>query len=151
VVPVTDLTLRPGPGLRGGLTIPATELTERFSRSSGPGGQSVNTTDSRVELSYDVSTSVALTETQRRRALTKLASRLVDGQLVIAAAEHRSQYRNRVAARERLADLLRDALRPPLPKRRATKPSRAARQRRLDDKHQRADLKRQRADPKGHE
>ena len=104
-----------GPGLPDGLVIPAAELVERFSRSSGPGGQSVNTTDSRVELEYDVASSAALTDAQRARALRNLGPRLIDGRLVVDASEHRSQHRNRVAARERLADLLRTALAPAAP------------------------------------
>ena len=139
--PGRDLAVRPGPGLPFGLVIPATELVERFSRSSGPGGQSVNTADSRVELEYDVAGSTALSQAQRDRALANLASRLVDGKLVVDASEHRSQHRNRVAARERLADLLRDALAPPPPARRPTRPSRRARQRRLDAKRQRGETK----------
>jgi ribosome-associated protein len=139
--PGRDLQVSPGPGLPSGLVIPAAELVERFSRSSGPGGQSVNTADSRVELEYDVVASTVLTERQRTRALANLASRLVDGKLVIDASEHRSQHRNRVAARERLADLLRTALAPPPPPRRPTRPSRRARQRRLDAKRQRGETK----------
>ena len=139
--PGRDLSVSPGPGLPSGLVIPATELVERFSRSSGPGGQSVNTADSRVELEYDVAGSTALSQAQRDRALANLASRLVDGKLVVDASEHRSQHRNRVAARERLADLLRDALAPPPPARRPTRPSRRARQRRLDAKRQRGETK----------
>ncbi|WP_210650411.1 alternative ribosome rescue aminoacyl-tRNA hydrolase ArfB [Nocardioides sp. SYSU D00065] len=132
-----DLHVPAGPGLPDGLVVPATELVERFSRSPGPGGQSVNTTDSRVELDYDVRTSSALTEAQRARALR----RWPDGRISIAASEHRSQHRNRVAARERLADLLREALAPPPPPRRPTRPSRGARERRLQAKKQRAQTK----------
>lgn len=139
--PGRDLAVSPGPGLPAGLVIPAAELVERFSRASGPGGQSVNTADSRVELEYDVAASTVLSETQRARALANLSARLVDGKLVIDASEHRSQHRNRVAARERLADLLRSALAPPPPPRRPTKPSRRARQRRLDAKRQRGETK----------
>ena len=139
--PGRDLAVSSGPGLPSGLVIPAAELVERFSRSSGPGGQSVNTADSRVELEYDVAASTVLSETQRTRALANLASRLVEGKLVVDASEHRSQHRNRVAARERLADLLRTALAPPPPPRRPTKPSRRARQRRLDAKRQRGETK----------
>jgi ribosome-associated protein len=139
--PGRDLEVSPGPGLPSGLVIPAAELVERFSRSSGPGGQSVNTADSRVELEYDVGGSTALSTTQRDRALVNLAARLVDGKLVVDASEHRSQHRNRVAARERLADLLRTALAPPPPPRRPTRPSRRARQRRLDAKRQRGQTK----------
>src|SRR5258708_26879752 len=94
------------------LVIPANELSERFSRSSGPGGQGVNTTDSRVELSFDVARSPSLPEHQRARALARLRGRLVDGVLTIVASEHRSQRRNRDAARERLVALLQAALAP---------------------------------------
>jgi ribosome-associated protein len=138
---VGDLVVPAGPGIPGGLLIPAAELTERFSRSSGPGGQSVNTTDSRVELVYDVSRSQALSDRQRARALEALAGRLVDGVISISAAEHRSQHLNRIAARARLVNYLRDALAPPPPTRRPTRPSRAARQRRLETKRHRAEIK----------
>ena len=149
--PGDDLHVPAGPGLPDGLVVPAGELVERFSRSSGPGGQSVNTTDSRVELEYDVARSGALSETQRERALRRLAARLVEGRLVVVASEHRSQHRNRVAARERLADLLRAALAPPAPARVPTRPSRAARRRRLEAKRQRAEVKalRRRPGPTG--
>jgi ribosome-associated protein len=139
--PGDDLVLPVGPGAPDGLVIPAVELVERFSRSSGPGGQSVNTTDSRVELEFDVVGSTALTDAQRRRALKALAARLVDGRLVLVASEHRSQHRNRVAARERLVDLLGRALAPPPPPRRPTRPSRAAKRRRLEAKRQRSATK----------
>ena len=139
--PGRDLAVPRGPGLPEGLLLPAAELVERFSRSSGPGGQSVNTTDSRVELEYDVATSSALSDAQRRRALTRLESRLTDGKLVVDASEHRSQHRNRVAARERLSDLLRSALAPPPPTRRATKPTKGSQRRRLDAKTQRGRTK----------
>jgi ribosome-associated protein len=140
-----DLQVRPGPGVPRGLTVPDAELVERFSRSPGPGGQSVNTADSRVELEYDVTSSASLSEAQRRRALRNLAGRLVDGTLVVAASEHRSQHRNRVAARERMAELLRESLAPPPPTRRPTKPTRASQRRRLDEKKQRGQTKALRA------
>ena len=136
VEPGSDLAVRPGPGLPGGLVIPAHELVEQFSRSSGPGGQSVNTTDSRVELRFDVSTSVAFSEQQRLRALDRLGA-----QVVVIASEHRSQHRNRVAARARLADRVRDALAPPPMTRVPTKPSRAAQRRRVDSKVRRGQTK----------
>ena len=139
--PGGDLVIAPAPGLRRGLVVPAAELVERFTRSSGPGGQGVNTTDSRVELVFEPGTSVALTETQREREAQALAGRLVGGRLVIVASEHRSQLRNRGAARERLADLLREALAPPPPTRRATKPTLGSQQRRLAGKKRRADVK----------
>ncbi|MGA8257526.1 MAG: alternative ribosome rescue aminoacyl-tRNA hydrolase ArfB [Nocardioides sp.] len=134
--PGSDLSVPPGPGLPQGLVIPAAELVERFSRSSGPGGQSVNTSDTRAELEYDVATSAALTETQRARAIGSLGS-----PVRIVAAEHRSQHRNRVAARERLADRLREALAPPPPSRRPTRPTRGSQRRRLEAKKQRGQTK----------
>ena len=144
---VTDLVLRPGRGLPDGLVIPSNELLERFSRSSGPGGQSVNTTDSRVELSWDVGTSAALSDEQRAQLSERLTARLVDGVITIAASEHRSQLQNRVAARARLSALLTDALAPPPPARRPTRPSRAAKQRRVDAKRRRGELKAARRRP----
>lgn len=142
-----DLVLPPGPGLPDGLVVPAAELVERFSRSSGPGGQGVNTTDSRVELRWDVASSAAFADAQRERVLARLAHRLVDGVLTIVASEHRSQLQNRRAARARLTMLLTDALAPPPPARRPTRPSRAAKQRRLDTKRQRSQVKTLRARP----
>ena len=133
----------PGPlRVSRSIEIPERELRWRFSRSSGPGGQSVNTADSRVELSFDVSTSSALGPVQRSRALERLAGRLVDGVLTIAASEERSQLRNREAARERLARLLAEAVAPPPKKRRPTKPSRRAVERRLEAKRLRGRTKR---------
>ncbi|MFY1633396.1 alternative ribosome rescue aminoacyl-tRNA hydrolase ArfB [Solwaraspora sp. WMMB335] len=124
------------------VVIPASELTERFSRSSGPGGQGVNTTDSRVELSFDVAASAALPQWLRDRALQRLAGRLVGGVLTITASEHRNQLANRAAARERLAVVLRDAVAAPARSRRPTRPSRAAKERRITDKKRRAQTKR---------
>ncbi|WP_210440221.1 alternative ribosome rescue aminoacyl-tRNA hydrolase ArfB [Nocardioides xinjiangensis] len=132
-----DLHVPPGPGLPEGLVVPAAELVERFSRSPGPGGQSVNTTDSRVELEYDVRSASSLTPAQRARALRRWPG----GVVAVAASEHRSQHRNRVAARERLAGLLRDALAPPPPPRRPTRPSRGAKERRLREKKLRSRTK----------
>jgi ribosome-associated protein len=130
-------------GLRIGraVVVPDRELAERFSRSSGPGGQGVNTADSRVELSYDVARSPSLPETVRARMLTRLEGRLVDGVVTVAASEHRTQLANRRAARDRLAALLTEAAAPPPRKRRPTKPSRAAKQRRLDEKKRRSQTK----------
>ena len=126
------------------LVIPAGELRERFSRSSGPGGQGVNTADSRVELSFDVAGSPSVPEWLRPRLLERLAGRLVDGVLTIAASEHRAQLANRAAARDRLVAVLRAAAAPPPPPRRPTKPTRASRERRLADKRRRAQTKRHR-------
>ena len=124
------------------IVVPERELRWRFSRSSGPGGQSVNTTDSRVELSLDLRTTTALGPVQRSRALERLADRLVDGVLTVTASEHRSQLRNREAALERLADILAAAVARPPPRRRATRASRGARERRLADKKRRGETKR---------
>ena len=132
-----DLHVPAGPGLPQGLVVPTAELVERFSRSPGPGGQSVNTSDSRVELDWDITASTVLTDTQRARALR----RWPDGRVSIAASEHRSQHRNRVAARERLAELLREALAPPPPPRRPTRPSRGSKERRLRAKKERGQTK----------
>ncbi|MFY1669048.1 alternative ribosome rescue aminoacyl-tRNA hydrolase ArfB [Plantactinospora sp. WMMB334] len=132
---MASLTIRPG------LVIPETELHWRFSRSSGPGGQGVNTTDSRAELSFDVARSSALPERLRARAVERLAGRLSDGVLTISASEHRAQLRNREAAQARLVALLADAVAPPAPPRRATRPSRAAKERRLSAKKRRGQLK----------
>ena len=125
-------------------TVPEAELSWRFSRSSGPGGQSVNTTDSRAEISYDVARSPSLPDFLRERALTRLAGRLVDGVVTVAASEQRSQLQNRDAAEQRLAGLLRDALLPPPAPRRATKPTRGSKERRLTAKRQRSELKQNR-------
>ena len=119
----------------GSVSIPEAELRWRFSRASGPGGQGVNTTDSRVELVFDLAASTAFTATQRARLRQRMDARLIGGVLTIVAAEHRSQLRNREAAAARLVAILRDALAPDPPPRRPTRPSRAARERRLADKH----------------
>jgi ribosome-associated protein len=129
------------------LVIPEHELSWRFSRSSGPGGQGVNTTDSRVELSYDVARSPALGPVHRARALERLGNRLVDGVLTVAASEHRSQLRNREAAMARLSALMRDAIAPPPKTRRPTKPSRGAQERRIESKKQRGQIKANRRRP----
>jgi ribosome-associated protein len=131
-----DLHVRPS------VVIPEGELRWRFSRSSGPGGQSVNTTDSRVELSWDLGATSALSPLQRERALERLSGRLVDGVLTVAASEHRSQLRNRTAAEARLATLLAEAIAPPPRKRRPTRPSKGANDRRIAEKKRRGDIKR---------
>jgi ribosome-associated protein len=130
-----DVTVR-------GTTIPPEELSWRFSRSAGPGGQSVNTTDSRVELSFDVARSTALPTVYKQRALRALAGRLAGGVLTVTASETRSQLRNREAAAERMAALLTEATGPPPRTRRPTRPSRAARERRLADKRRTSEIKR---------
>lgn len=137
----------PGPiAVSASIVIPENELGWRFSRASGPGGQGVNTTDSRVELSFDVSASTALSPALKARALRRLAPRLSAGVLTVVAAEHRSQLRNRDAAETRLARLLREAIAPPPKKRRPTAPSRGAVERRLSAKRRRSDVKRLRRD-----
>ena len=128
----------------GSVVVPAAALSWRFSRSSGPGGQGVNTADSRVELSVTPGEMPGLTDAQRARLAQRLESRLVDGVLTIAASEHRQQLRNRQAARERLAAVLRAALAPPAPPRRRTKPTRGSKERRIEAKKQRGQLKKQR-------
>ena len=124
--------------------IPAAELRWRFSRSGGPGGQNVNTTDSRVELLFDLAATPSLPEHLRSRAMRRLEARLVEGCVVITASEHRSQWQNRVAAQRRLVELLQEAIKPPPPPRRATKPTRGSVQRRLQAKKQRSAVKQQR-------
>ena len=122
--------------------IPAAELAWRFSRSSGPGGQGVNTTDSRVELSWDLAGSELLPGVLRERALERLGARLVNGVLTVSASEHRSQLRNREAAAARLASLVASAIAPPPRARRPTRPSRGAVERRIGEKKRRGQIKR---------
>src|SRR4051812_15061574 len=124
------------------VTIPGRELSWRFSRSSGPGGQGVNTTDSRVELAWEPATSVALGPVALERLRARLAGRMADGVLVVTASEFRSQLRNREAARTRLAALVREAVAPPPASRRPTRPSPGQRRRRLEDKRRRSEVKR---------
>ena len=141
-----DLRIPAGPGCPRGLVVPAGELVERFSHASGPGGQGVNTADSRVQLSLDLAATVALNDKQRERAMSVLGDRLSETVLTVTTAEHRSQRRNRAAARERLAEALRSALVPPVP-RRATKPTRGSKLRRLADKKRRSEVKARRRRP----
>jgi ribosome-associated protein len=129
-----------------GITIPPEELSWRFSRSQGPGGQSVNTTDSQAELSFDLARSAALPSYLRERALTSLAGRLAAGVVTVAASEYKSQLRNREAAAARLSALLTDATAPPAPPRRPTRPTRGSVERRLAEKQRRGQVKRLRRD-----
>ncbi len=131
----------------GPLALPDRELHWRFSRASGPGGQGVNTTDSRVELSFDLARSPSVPGHLRERALGRLGPRLGDGVLTVVASEHRSQLRNRDAARDRLASTLRDAMAPDPPARRPTRPSRGSQRRRMDAKTRRGQVKRLRGRP----
>jgi len=147
VVGMKDLTITPGPGISDGMVIAAADLTERFAKSSGPGGQGVNTTDSKVQLSLDVAACASLSDAQRRRILRNLGHRLDNTVLTVAASTQRSQVRNRAEARERMAALLREALAPPPPPRRKTKPARGAVRRRLEAKKRRSELKSTRRRP----
>lgn len=135
----------PGPlVIRGSVSVPEAELLWRFSRSSGPGGQHVNTSDSQVELRFDLAATQALPEVWKSRALERLAGRLVDGVLVVRASEHRSQWRNRETALVRLASTLATATEPPPKPRRPTKIPRGINERRLREKRARAEIKRSR-------
>lgn len=127
--------------------IPEAELSWRFSRASGPGGQNVNKRDTRVELSFDLAHSSVIGAVRKERALERLRSRLVDGVLTIAASEQRSQARNREDARARLVELLHEALAPPPRVRRPTRPSRGAVERRLESKRRRSETKARRRAP----
>jgi ribosome-associated protein len=133
--------------LRDGRAIPAAELTWKFARASGPGGQSVNTTDSAVRLAWDVTGSAVLADDERDRIVQRQRRRIVDGALVVTAREHRSQWANRRAATERLVDLVDRSLAPPAPQRRATRPSASAKARRRQDKRIRGEVKRLRQRP----
>ncbi len=124
-----------------GFVVPASELSERFSRSSGPGGQGVNTADSRVELSFDVAHSRSVPEGVRYQMICRLRGRLTGGVLTVTASEHRGQLQNRAAARMRMARLLRAAAAAPPPTRRPTKPSRGSKERRLTEKKRRGQTK----------
>ncbi|MFC8271424.1 alternative ribosome rescue aminoacyl-tRNA hydrolase ArfB [Streptomyces sp. NPDC057271] len=128
--------------IRGSVSLPEAELMWRFSRSSGPGGQHVNTSDSQVELRFDLASTEALPEVWKARALERLASRLVGGVVTVRASEHRSQWRNRETAAVRLAALLAEATAPPPKPRRATKIPRGINERRLRVKKQRSETKR---------
>ncbi|MGA5303009.1 alternative ribosome rescue aminoacyl-tRNA hydrolase ArfB [Nucisporomicrobium flavum] len=130
--------------IRPGLAIPEAELNWRFSRSSGPGGQGVNTTDSRVELSWNLLASSLLSPALKERAVERLGSRLIDGVITITASEHRSQLRNREAAEARLAMRVGEAIAAPPRQRRATKPTRGSVERRIGEKKRRAQIKRNR-------
>ncbi|MET7637305.1 alternative ribosome rescue aminoacyl-tRNA hydrolase ArfB [Streptomyces sp. NPDC005438] len=131
--------------IRGSVSLPEAELSWRFSRSSGPGGQHVNTSDSQVELRFDLAATRALPEVWRERALERLEGRLVGGVLVVRASEHRSQWRNRETAAVRMAALLAEATAPPPAPRRRKRVPRSLNERRLREKKRRADVKRGRS------
>jgi ribosome-associated protein len=122
------------------VTIPRSEIELRFSRSSGPGGQHAQKSDTRVEATFDVEASASLSDAQKRRVVARA------GPVIRAVAQdERSQWRNRELATERLVESLREALRVPRP-RRPTKPSKASVERRLEKKRRRAQTKRLRKD-----
>jgi ribosome-associated protein len=129
------------------LVIPASELQWRFSRSSGPGGQHVNTSDSRVQLTWNVAASAALADEQRQTLLTRLGGRMVAGAVTVTVSQQRSQLRNRETALETLAELVRDALAPPAALRRPTRPTRGSTRRHLAAKQLRSATKKQRRRP----
>ncbi|MGW6061391.1 alternative ribosome rescue aminoacyl-tRNA hydrolase ArfB [Streptomyces sp. NPDC055189] len=131
--------------IRGSVSLPEAELMWRFSRSSGPGGQHVNTSDSQVELRFDLAGTESLPPVWKERALERLANRLVGGVVSVRASEHRSQWRNREMAATRLASLLAEATAPPPRPRRATKIPRGINERRLREKKQRSQTKRGRS------
>ena len=126
------------------LVIPSKELKWRFTKASGPGGQGVNTTDSRVELFFDIKRSPTIHPVQKQRLIENLKNRLINNGLRIVAAEERSQYRNRQIALARLANLLQEGLKLPAKSRRVTKPTQASQIRRLNAKKFRGLLKKKR-------
>ena len=129
------------------IVIPADELQWSFSTSGGPGGQHANRSNTRAELRFDVGVSPAIPPELKSRVMGALGKRLVDGVVVVTVDESRSQWRNRQMARKRLAEVLAAAASPPAPLRRRTKPSRAAKRRRLDSKRRRSEIKRLRKRP----
>ncbi|MFE6666777.1 alternative ribosome rescue aminoacyl-tRNA hydrolase ArfB [Streptomyces sp. NPDC057697] len=131
--------------IRGSVSLPEAELMWRFSRSSGPGGQHVNTSDSQVELRFDLAATESLPEVWKERALQRLESRLVGGVIAVRSSEHRSQWRNRETALVRLASLLAEATAPPPRPRRKTRIPRGINERRLREKKQRGETKRGRS------
>jgi ribosome-associated protein len=126
------------------ISIPADELQWTFSPAGGPGGQHANRSSTRAELRFDVAVSRAFDDESKRRLLNKVGDNSV---MLVSVDETRSQWRNRQIARQRLREQLSEALRPDPPKRRATKPSRAARRRRIDDKRSRSRTKSLRRSP----
>ncbi|MEW1863221.1 alternative ribosome rescue aminoacyl-tRNA hydrolase ArfB [Streptomyces sp. NBC_00669] len=132
----------PGPLIiRGSVSVPEAELMWRFSRSSGPGGQHVNTSDSQVELRFDLAANESLPPVWRARALERLSGRLVGGVLTVRASEHRSQWRNRETAAARMAAILAQATAPPPKTRRPTRIPRGINEKRLREKKQRSQTK----------
>ncbi len=126
------------------LVIPSKELKWRFSRSSGSGGQGVNTTDSRVELIFDINQSSVISSSLKERLLEQVQSRCTNGYLKVVATKERSQYKNRKLALERLKVLLRAGLSPPPKSRKMTKATFASQKRRITAKKHRSRLKEKR-------
>ena len=136
----------PGPlRVNSRLEIPERELRWRFSRGGGPGGQSVNTADSRVELSFDVLNSPTLPEFLRTRVIERTGQNVI----TVVASENRSQLKNRHAAEKRLAEILAKAVAAPPRSRRPTRPTLSAKRERVDEKKRRGDIKRARRKPSG--
>jgi ribosome-associated protein len=133
--------------VRGSIVIPRSELRWRFSRSGGPGGQGVNTADSRVELRWDVTATAALPEPLRVRATERLARRLNDGVLSIVVSEERAQLQNRQIAERRLAALVAEAIAPPPARRHPTRPSKGSVERRIQAKRRTSEIKQNRRRP----
>ncbi|MGV8885532.1 MAG: alternative ribosome rescue aminoacyl-tRNA hydrolase ArfB [Microbacteriaceae bacterium] len=129
------------------LSIPEAELQWKFSRSSGPGGQHVNTSDSRVQLTWNIAESRAPNEQQREVLLARLDRRMVAGSITVTVSEQRSQLRNREIALDKLCDIVRTALVPPAPPRRPTRPTRGSARRHLAAKQRRSETKQQRQRP----
>lgn len=122
------------------ISLPESEMTWRFSRSSGPGGQHVNTSDTRVELLWRLDDTTALSPAQKELAATRLSNRLADGTITVVSSQYRSQHRNREAAKARLEELVSQAIVPDRP-RHKTKPTRGSKERRLDAKKRRSTIK----------
>jgi ribosome-associated protein len=133
--------------VRGSTVIPRGELHWRFSRSGGPGGQGVNTTDSRVELRWDVAATAVLSEHLKVRALERLSNRLVDGVLSVVVSEERAQLQNRQIAERRLAALVAEAIAPPPARRHPTRPTKGSIERRIASKRRTGEIKKNRQRP----
>lgn len=142
-----SIVVPPGPGNPAGVVVPPAEIVERFAKSGGPGGQGVNTTDSKVQLSVDAATLSVLSDTQRRRVLKNLRHRLDGTVLTVSVSTQRSQLQNRREARRRMGELLREAMKPSPPPRRRTAPTRASVERRKNLKMRRSELKASRRRP----